>query len=381
MYNIIEYIQKYQYSFRKRPFNDVDALILSQFSYLKMKGALPGLDVNAPFVSLIEMIDQADDKKLFADERYEEQNRALVDAMLESRRYQNMAMNYYVDILDTEMEVQFSSVTFLLNDGTTFIAYRGTDENLVGWKEDFFLAFTEPGLGQFYASKYLTKVSRFIPGRLIVGGHSKGGNLAVFAAMRAPKSVQERIEYVYSCDGPGFKPEILNRYHYENIESRVRKILPKSSLVGMLMEQSQYYKVIESSSFGLMQHDPYTWLVEDDGFIEAEELDKNMKWMDETFNDWILSLDDEHIRNFTDILFDVLDASKAANLIDMASDWKKSMSGIMQGMKDVDEESVKFVQQVLKRLFVIGQKRYKQELQVKIEESKNELKEVFRKKK
>lgn len=376
--NIITYVKNFQYTFSESPFNDVDSLILCQLSYLKMKNIVPTIDMNCEFVTFSEIADKKNHRRLFADIRFREQNKALVEALLESRRFQELSANYYIDILDKVMEVQFSAVTFRLSPDLYFVAYRGTDEYLVGWKEDVTFGFSEPVVVQLYAAKYLQKVSTFLPDDFYVGGHSKGGNLATFAVMTAPGAIQDRVLLVYNNDGPSFKPEVLTRYEYERIAYKVKKILPRASLVGMLLQHDDDYEVIDSSSYGIIQHDPYSWLVEEDHFIRAEKLDYHAKLADSALNEWILSQDDETIRMFAEVLFQVMDGSESDNLIDMTIHWKKSLSGMYQAMRDMDESTKQEMEKLFKELFEISRRLAREEFRNRVEESVEELKQKVR---
>lgn len=352
---ITGYVKKYgDYTFMEKPMNDVDSLALCQFCYLKFDGMVPLVTQNRKSVSLQEIASHKDFENLFSDERYEKDNRALFDAMLNSRRYRRMKMNCYINIVETEWETQFSAITFLLEDGTMYIAYRGTDETIVGWKEDFNMAFESPVPGQAYAVKYLNMVTGRLYNSFYVGGHSKGGNLAVYAAMNCPSQVQERILKVYSMDGPGFRKEVLEKCRYEAVEDKIVKILPHSSMVGMLFETTPNYKVVESKTFGLLQHNPYTWLIEGDDFLYVKGLYESRRLFDEALNEWVMSLDDAQRRMFVDTLYQVVSASKAENLIDLTADWKKSMNGMVSALKEVDDETKHAVKQIIRRLFEIS---------------------------
>lgn len=388
MGNIVDYVNKFQYTFSEQKFNDVDSLVLCQLSYLKMKHLIPGLEDGQEFIPFAEVLRKENREQVFADERYREDNQKLTAAVLKSRRFEKLKMNYYIDILDKEMEVQFCAVTCLLGENAEkeplyYIAYRGTDENLVGWKEDFTLAFSEPVVGQLYAARYMRKVAAHLPERFYMGGHSKGGNLAVFAAMSSSTALQERIIQVYSHDGPGFKPQVMERYEYGRIADKVKKILPGSSMVGMLLERGSSYNVVESSSYGLMQHNPYTWVVdlEKGAFLPMEELKNSVKLVDSAVTDWILTLDDEQVGRFSDVLFRVLEASETDNLIDFKADWKKSLSGILQEFREVDEETKAEMEEILKGLFEITGQMTKKEIQSKVQEGIRGIQEKFSRKK
>lgn len=358
---IVEYIKNYgDYTFAEKPLNHVDSLALCQFCYLKFDGLVPLVTENKRSVTVRQLASDKDFDGLFADERFEKQNRALFGAMLHSKRFSGMKMNCYINIVEEEWETQFSAITFLLGDGTMYIAYRGTDETIVGWKEDFNMAFQSPVPGQAYAVKYLNMVMGRLPNRFYLGGHSKGGNLAVYAAMNCPEAEQERIIRIYSMDGPGFRPEVLEKYKYEAVEERIVKILPHSSLVGMLFETTDHYKVVESRTFGLLQHDPFTWLIEGDDFKYVKGLYGSRRFADDTLNEWVRSLDDKQRRIFVDTLYQVVSASKAENLIELTADWKKSMMGIVTAMKEVDGETQKAIKRIIAELFEIAMERLKE---------------------
>lgn len=362
---IIDYLKEYaDVSLADEPMNDVDSLALCQFSYLKFDGLVPSVTENARAVSLQQLYEHPDYEKLYGDERYEKENRALFEAMRRCVRFRNMKLNCYINIIENQadFETQFSAVTFLLEDGTMYVAYRGTDETIVGWKEDFNMAFLSPVPGQEFAIKYLNMVTERLPRDFYIGGHSKGGNLAVYAAMNCDPSVQERIIKIYSMDGPGFRPEVLERCDFSRIEDRTCKILPHSSLVGMLFEKDIRYQVVESRTFGLAQHNPFTWLVRDGHFETVSDIYETRRFMDDTLNEWILSLDEKSLRTFVDTLFQVLSASESDNLIDFTANLKRSLTGVLGAMKDLDEDTQKALRQTVKSLFEIAGLRMKQEL-------------------
>lgn len=375
MGTIIDYLKEYgDYTFTEKPINEVDSLVLSQFAYLKFDDIVPGINEDRKPVTIGYLNMHQDKDKLFADERYRQSNTALFEGMRNSIRYSSMMMNYYVNIIDTEKETQFSAITYILGDKTVYIAYRGTDETIVGWKEDFNLAFSEPVPGQIRSVEYLNQAAGRFRKEFYVGGHSKGGNFAVYAAMNCRKNIQERIIKIFSHDGPGFRPEIRKRGCYEAIAGRVVKIIPHSSLVGMLLEShADGYIVVESKTFGLLQHDPYTWLVKEDGFVRVRDIYKRRRFMDETLNEWILSLGDEQIHSFVDTLYEVVSASEAVTLIDFTADWKKSMMAVIAAFKEMDEENASKLKLMIGSLFEIAGGRAKAEIQQRAQESRMKI--------
>lgn len=361
MGTVLEYIRKYgKYSFREMPMTEVDSLILCQLSYLKFDGMVPGLEKSGSAVTLKSLKKHPDYERLFGDVRYEEDNRALIEGLLAEKRFCGLKLNYYVNMIEKEWETQFSAVTYTLDDGTVYVAYRGTDETIVGWKEDFNMAFLSPVPGQKCALVYLNSVADRFQGPFYLGGHSKGGNLAVYAAMNCGEEIRKRIQGIFSLDGPGFRPEVLKSCHYERVEDRVTKILPHSSLIGMLFESDMHFRVVESRTFGLLQHDLFTWVVEEDHLKAVDDLYGRRKKMDNTLNTWILSLSEEQLRTFVDTLFQVISASQADNLIDMTAEWKRSMNGMIAALKQIDDETAKILKTVIRALFEVASQSRRQ---------------------
>ena len=359
MGTILDYIREYgDYTFSEKPLNEVDSLVLCQFAYLKFDGIVPGAGEHGDAVSMGFLENHQDKDRLFADERYRENNTALFRGMLDSARFSTLRMNYYVNMIETDKETQFSAVTFFLEDGTIYAAYRGTDETIIGWKEDFNLAFSKPVTGQLRSVEYLNEVASEFEKPFFMGGHSKGGNFATYAAMNCKEEIRNRIVKIYNHDGPGFRPEIRKQGNYDEIAGKVVKIIPHSSLVGMLLEShAAGYMVVESRSFGLLQHDPYSWLVREDEFVRVKDIYKGRRFMDETLNEWILSLNEEQIHSFVDTLYEVVSASKAVTLIDFTADWKKSMMAVAAAFKGLDEETASMLKRIIASLFELAGER------------------------
>ncbi|MCI9218704.1 MAG: DUF2974 domain-containing protein [Lachnospiraceae bacterium] len=370
MGTVLDYLKKYgKYSFEEMPMTEVDSLALCQLSYLKFDGMVPGQEEKAvlPAVTLESLKDHPDFEKLFADVRYEKPNRALYEKMISGERFRSLQLNYYINVIEQRWETQFSAVTYTMGDGTRYIAYRGTDETIVGWKEDFNMAFLSPVPGQAYSVEYLNSMAEKFDGPFYVGGHSKGGNLAVYSAMNCDAKLQDRIVKVYSMDGPGFRPEVLKNCDYEKIADRVVKILPNSSLVGMIFESGMYFQVVKSKTFGLLQHDPYTWLVTGNHLVRADHLYERRQQMDNNLNEWILSLNEQQLRTFVDTLYQVITASRADNLIDFTAEWKKSMNGVIAALKEVDEDTVEALKEIVRSLFEITRENRKKQVAAKAE--------------
>lgn len=368
MGTVLNYLEQYgKYSFEEMPFTEVDSLALCQLSYLKFDGMVSGMEDGGPPVTLAELEGHADFEKLFSDVRFEKNNRALVRAMLGGCRFAEAKLSNYVNIVEKEWETQFSAITCELDDGTVYVAYRGTDETIIGWKEDFNMAFLSPVPAQECSAAYLNRAAGKFQGPLYVGGHSKGGNLAVYSAMNCGRDIQERILKIYSMDGPGFRPEVLEKCGYSRIAGKVEKILPHSSMVGMLFETDMHYRVVKSKTLGLAQHDPYTWLVTGNHLVKANDIYERRKQMDNTLNQWILSLDEQQMRTFVETVYQVISASQTDNLIDFTAEWKKSMNGVVSAMKELDSGTADILKSMIKSLFEMAGSNMKKEIASKTE--------------
>lgn len=376
MGTILDYLKEYgDYTLEERPFDEVDSLVLCQFAYLKFDGLAPSPGDKKPAVSLQELMEHADYDRLYADERYREDNTALFMGMYHSNRFHDLKVYNYVNQIDLETETQFSAATFLLPGGVCYVAYRGTDETIVGWKEDLNLAFSEPVKGQHLSVDYLNRTAKDISGSFYVGGHSKGGNLATYACMYCDPEVRRRIMAIYDHDGPGFRPEVKARGAYDEVEDRIHKTIPHSSIVGMILYSDGVYRVVESKTIGLAQHNPYTWLVRDDHFQIVDELYAGRKFWDETLNEWILSLTQEQMHTFVDTFYQIILASETDNLIDFTANWFKSIQKIGAALGEIDPQTGKAIIQIMKSLFEIASLNAKERVKSKTEQQKEKFDE------
>ncbi len=379
MGTILDYLKEYgDYTLEEKPFSDVDSLVLSQFAYLKFDGMAPSPGEDKPMVTMYDLANHESYDHLYADERYREDNTALFLGMYRSRRFSGMKIGNYVNRIELERETQFSAVTYCLSNGIYYVAFRGTDENIVGWKEDLNLAFSEPVPGQLMSVEYLERTAQSIPGEFYVGGHSKGGNLAVYSSMNCDPKVRQRIRGIYDHDGPGFRPEVKQMGAYAEIEPEIHKTIPRSSLVGMLLYSDGTYQVVESKTVGVAQHNPYTWLTDGDHFHIVEEIRAGRKFMDEALNEWILSLNQEQMHTFADTLYQIVLASETDNLIDFTNNWFQSIHKIGMALKAVDPQTARMIIQIMKKLFETVSANAKERFRSKGEMQKERFEEGIR---
>ena len=242
--NFLDYLDwRGDIKFEERQLNEVDNLIFSTLAYTDMEGLI---GENGTTISELYMVINP---------------KLLLEKAAQSERYKNVLVKYYINKIDTERNLQFSAVTFEANKKISYIAYRGTDNTLAGWHEDCNMSYLPKTPGQFEAAEYLNRISEKSEHDLIIGGHSKGGNFAVYAAAFCKNNIQERILKVYSNDGPGFNSTIANSKEYLDIIPKTEHIITDSSIVGILLSSKSKRKVIKSSAMGFDQHNPYTWNV------------------------------------------------------------------------------------------------------------------------
>lgn len=352
MKGIVSYIKEYgKYTLQEMPLNEVDTLILSQLSYLKFDSMVPSPTANQPSVTLKSILKHEAYEELYADKRYEKVNRSLFQAAASSKRFGNLKLNNYISLLDEDWELQFSAMTFLFEDGLVYVAFRGTDENMVGWKEDFNMAYMCPIPAQEKAVQYLNLVGEHIARDFVVGGHSKGGNLAVYGAMMCKKTTQSRICAIYSHDGPGFLPQILQKPEFSMIHDRIHKLIPRSSVVGMMLQTQENYEVVECRKFGILQHDPFNWIVEENHFVKADNIHIHSALSDNSVNQWMANMDEEQRKEFIDQLFGIFETAGVTNLSDFKTEWKSLLPAIMTAIEQMGSESKDMMKVIFKNLF------------------------------
>lgn len=349
--NIIDYIGRYGgATFEEKPFGTVDALILSQFSYFKLDEIVPFDGSYDNSVTVSEISDSDRVLRLFTDERYAANNMKLFYAMASSARFKNVRISNYINLVSSRWEMQFSALTAYLAPGVTHVVFRGTDESVVGWKEDFNMTFMTPIPAQVKAVDYLHYAAERIKGGFSVGGHSKGGNLAVYSAMKCSKNVRDRISVIYSYDGPGFTREILEDADFDAVADRIRKFVPRSSIVGMLLQSQEPYRVVEARSVGILQHDPFNWAVERDDFVYRDDVAGRYVITDEAVNEWARRSDPEEMRLFVDKVYSVFMEAGISDLNDFKGNVTTILSkarSVMNGLDDEDRRRIKAVLSVL----------------------------------
>lgn len=355
--NIVSFAERTMETFEEKPFSSVDSLILSWMSYLHWAEALPEVRSwsGVRFAELFRA--ESFDAMLF-DVWEAEKTRKLFAAMTASPRYRNMQVKGFVEKTEPEAEKQFAAVCFQLQPERTYVAFRGTDTSLVGWKEDFNMAFQYPVPAQEDAAAYLETAGRKCGGTLLTGGHSKGGNLAICASFSGSRDLKRRIETIYSHDGPGFLPKVLESKDFLSVQSRIRKSLPQGSVVGMLLEQQERFQVVKSDRLSLWQHDPFSWMIRGGRFCYLKELAPDAQYANHTISEWLNGLSRAERERFVDALYEILNVKNAESFTDLLENWQETVPAMLHAAAELDEDTKKFVLQTLKELALLSLKNF-----------------------
>lgn len=331
MGNIMDYISwRGDLSFEQSQFNEVDNLILACFSYVNLDGISAvtkqkgiGLKkLTKEFMKLHTM------KELEADKSFIRLAPFMMMEMAKSVRFGKCVVRNYVNDIVTEAEQQFAAMEIVLEDGTSYVSFRGTDDTIIGWKEDFNLS-TGVVPAQKRAIEYLQKISEHTDGMLRVGGHSKGGNLAIYGSVMC-KSAHEKILEIYSNDGPGFSREFQELPETKEMMPKIIRIIPEYSIIGTLLEHEKEPVIVASSSKGLLQHDGFSWEVQGPALVRRDSLNKTALRFIEILHKWIDGMDMEQKRLLIEDLFATLQASGYENLSEVQSGGLKSLAAMVK---------------------------------------------------
>ena len=334
---------------QQSPFNEIDGMILARFAYVPFEHfsqPLPGR-----FIAIKEIAGPAlADKKLTAEERWKLRDNELLPALAASGRFGDLEIGFHGSVLDEVMQTQFSAITVRLDEDLHAIVFRGTDNTVIGWKEDLNMSFLCPVPGQRMAAEYVDRIAPKVGGRLILCGHSKGGNLAVYAGAFCGEEAQERIDAVYNYDGPGFFDDVIDSEGYQRIRERIHTYVPQSSVVGMLLGHPEGHTVVHSTESGLSQHDIYSWEVLGAGFVALETVTGSSRFVDATIKDWTKDMTPEQFEGFVDTVYTVLTDTQMSTMHEMKENWMGAAWSMVKSVAGMDEKTRAAAYEALKML-------------------------------
>jgi len=344
MANIIDYLHwRGDLSFTQSGVNEVDNILFVFLSFLNFEGIVPSDPENGDIL-LRDAVHLCFEREADAPPYYgaimpNKDIHRMARLMARSNRFGHASVTGYINEVNTETEAQFSAYTAFLDDGSIFISFKGTDDTLIGWKEDLNMSISKEIPGQRHAVEYLAKIASMFKGKIRIGGHSKGGNLAVYAAAKCDPSIQKRIARVYNNDGPGFSAEFLESEGYQNIKPKILKLIPQESVVGLLLANDDHFSVVLSSRSGVLQHNSFLWEVRGRHFIRRPALAQKSIELGKTLNAWINEKDENTRKEVIEALYEILTASEAKTLTDIS----QNKAALLSAMKKIDPQKRELV--------------------------------------
>lgn len=357
MANIIDYaLLNAHKDFDTLPYSKIDGLIFAQLAYLGYNGVVPDIKNKGKGLLFSDIAETEDYQALFPLERTEERNKKLLSAVAYSNRYGKVRVNYFENIFDTEKDTQFCAVTFILPNGDACVTFRGTDATITGWKENFNMLFSFPVAGQRHSVEYLNTVAKKVKGNIYLLGHSKGGNLAIYSGTKCCELAKEKIVEIQSFDSPGFPKEFIESEEHIQTKDSVAKYIPEESLVGVILNNREKYRIIKSDGVGILQHDPFLWRIdiENNDFFDGDKLYLSSHFFDVAFNDWIDSSTPEQKEQYIEALFRMINAANSENatsFVDWAENLKNNYTVVYESLKELDPETRNLVLKGFGNLF------------------------------
>lgn len=339
MANINDYITwRGDLTFNDAPFNDIDNLIFTEFCYLELDKIVPDNYSDGYTLlsdAVIDYFSRNQDTEHSLGYIIPDDIKTMARMMAKCPRFASLRLTAYQSISDVKTQMQFSALTILLPDGTAFVAFRGTDDTIVGWREDFNMMYTFPVPSQVCSEAYLCSLMAQFPGELRIGGHSKGGNLALYAAACCPPEQRHRIIRVYNNDGPGFDNQMVCSEGYRAIKDKITRIVPQTSVVGMLFEHEDTYRIVKSTAKGIFQHNGFSWEVLGTEFVPFDSLTRDSIVVDKSVHSFLSQMNEEESRVFVDSMFEILGASNAETLTELM----KNKNAFLKALKTVPPEA------------------------------------------
>lgn len=360
MANLMDYLEwRGDLTFDESAFNEVDALILSWLSYVALDGIVPENCSPKDTVSLVEaerlfFLTHNLDKILNETQSFTRSSALLLKKLAGSRRFSEIRLTGFFNRIDYEKESQFCAMTVMLRDKETCIVFRGTDTTIVGWKEDFNMSFLPVVPAQELALRYLEEAGPAFSGKLMVAGHSKGGNLAIYAGVCCSDRVRRRIAAIYNNDGPGFYNMESLGSHYEEMLPKIQTYVPESAIVGVLLERDGDNVVVKSTAKYFEQHDALSWEVLGPHFVTAESLSEKSRLLSLTLRNWLKTLQKEEREQFVDALYQVFEMTKVKTVDDLTAEWSKIASAVIRNFGDLDKQTKQMLTKTVKLLLKEG---------------------------
>ncbi|MBQ9280222.1 MAG: DUF2974 domain-containing protein [Clostridia bacterium] len=359
-------------------FNEIDSMILSRFSYLRFDKIK--MEKEETISSISDKMKDIDDEEFLYHG-----DKELITNLGQSNRFKDMIVTDYVKIDDKSIEKQFGAVTVHISEKEMYISYLGTDATITGWKEDFNMAFMDNVPCQVSGREYFQNMCAKYPNKKVrIGGHSKGGNVALYAAITAPKQMQDRIIKVDNYDGPGLSKEIFNEYDNRKILNKMETYIPQDSIIGRILYHREKVTVSSSIEKLILQHDIYSWQVLGNTMIRSAKPTELSEDFNKTVSEWLETTTSTQRKIFFDSVFEVINTTKADTFGDIGKSMSKNIPKILNGYQELSVRDRKTITENIKvftaAYFNIVKERESSKLNLKKEEISekylNKIKEV-----
>lgn len=369
---LFDYVEHELATFNQKPFGPVDAAVLSQACMIDGAGVVPEPSALPSLIDRAVTLLAPDSRgvtfaNLMRSELFDgmftglvpDDIRRLLMALAASPRFRDLRLCGYRSVFDEASHAQFAAITFTWRNAFSFVGFRGTDVSATGWRENFDMTYKDEVPAQKLAREYLEYMAPRLSGELHVGGHSKGGNLALYAALTCSAEVCERIGHVWCLDAPGFRAGRFKAEDFARLGSCVMRIIPQDSLVGVLLDCPVPARVVRSNAQGIMQHSVFTWEIADDlsDFVEAERLGEGSQALHDVLAEWLAGMDDERCKQVVDALFAALGASGARDARDVFLGGKPFPQLVSDAARNLDEASRDVLGAALADLAAIAARR------------------------
>ncbi len=374
MANILDYLDwRGDLTFDRSPFNEVDNLLLSQLVYVDLAGIVPSPE-SGEKIRIAEaariFFATHDEQKIMERVSMTKTAMYVLKKMGESERYKDALLGGYVNDISIEEQSQFAVLCVYLGDRSLFVAFSGTDDTIVGWRENFNMGYLSATPGQKKAVAYLNEMVTIGQWKVRVGGHSKGGNLAVYASVHCSPIVRHKIISVYSNDGPGFSREMVDSEEYQEMLPKIHTIIPESSIVGLLLEHEEEVCVVKSSNTGAGQHDAMSWEVLGTHFVYTDKVAERSVFIDETMKAWLMELDVHQREEIVCAVFEILDELNIHTVDDFTHLKFSDLQEVNKIRKNLPPEKQELLNHAMKLLFKTGKNAMSDYVREKIENSK-----------
>ena len=354
MPTIFDYLKTNQYdSFYDKEFTVLDALALTELAYLPFEDLVPAEISVQNYISLQHLAEQFEEKfqgKYPPLGMVNAHRLKLLSYLSSFKRYKHIKALGFANDVSLDSQKQFAAITYQIRPKEYLVVFRGTDDSIIGWKEDFHLTYMKEIPAQLAARDYLKEVLDKLDGKVWLAGHSKGGNLATYAACHVETSIQDRVQKVYSFDAPGLHSSIRNSDNFKAIEGKILSIIPENSIVGMMLDTPDTDLVVKSKTFGLLQHLMVSWEIEGDQFKVVPKVTEDSIQVDQTLKSWTASLSEEELRDFFDLFFGLFIEADIHRFGDITVDTPVKIQKLIENRRNLTPDQAAMMDRLSRQL-------------------------------